>query len=792
MLHPPSAQQAPPPQPGKQSRQNPPPIWLPPDYPLWTEERKALWMALPKNPGKYYYRFTPPGVPRRNVPWSEAERSRFLALLETRPPDGEWGFFSMHIPGRTGQQCERFYEQLKREDRDGRAGKTGYEVGDEDGRGGYTVPATSTSLIKAALDRLQATLGQQGKLKDLYDEEHREAALSIHHQQHPLAHNQPQSHSQRGPTTPRRENKNAALQPDSPPVHTSPHGQGSKGNYTANFNAKDDADDDDKMLSVSSALLSSTKTLLNAGKDGKSLFAGADMEPLGPLPLPSAASGAGSSGRKRVTAPPQLGNEALPAPSPLRVARVQIEPQPQVNFIDTEARATSLKAAALSGSNDLSQDLFSKRTRTAKDTLGVPHSQPSPTAEPEGQKHVRVMEKEAPPANEAAVRASTNASLALAHLDEAAKATKLTPDVEHEGEGEHLAITHNLTASERSLLEKAAQGQLAVSPSHVPALRALQVAAMGGNGVATATTLREAEQIVNKLTPAELTSLAAADTLTSAVADGLTRNTAHIQTHVAPRATAPLLAVAAQSRLPHMDAPLSEEDVVRANAYGPIIPPCDPVAHLRPSNVKSNHALVRKTQPAIGNPINWTSEISQQLVQAYEEVALASRMKAQLEESERAMAQAHAPSEGASTQSFGFLAGCKHLKTQMDPDRLSSDPLQSTSAAARERYAAMNNRFKLLFPRARSAFSIVPTYEQSLPPPLTETMGTRDPNSAASALASHGLIVPKALIRSLVQPPNPTESESMTEPGTARGSPQWQTVPIPGSGFRKVVTESDM
>ena len=39
----------------------------------------------------------------------------FLFSLEAYPPEGQWGLFSMNLPGRTGAECEAFAKKLAKE-----------------------------------------------------------------------------------------------------------------------------------------------------------------------------------------------------------------------------------------------------------------------------------------------------------------------------------------------------------------------------------------------------------------------------------------------------------------------------------------------------------------------------------------------------------------------------------------------------------------------------------------------------------------------------------------------------
>lgn len=88
-------------------------IWRPKDMPQWTSDRRKKWLGIATNPNRYYHKYTPPGVEPLTGPWTDEERARFLTLLEDHPSDRMWGLFSMFLPGRTGEQCEKFHASLK-------------------------------------------------------------------------------------------------------------------------------------------------------------------------------------------------------------------------------------------------------------------------------------------------------------------------------------------------------------------------------------------------------------------------------------------------------------------------------------------------------------------------------------------------------------------------------------------------------------------------------------------------------------------------------------------------------
>lgn len=64
------------------------------------------------NPNSYYYRFLPPGVKQRNGKWSDEEHRLFMERYRELGANGEWGIFSMKLPGRVGYQCSNYYRSL--------------------------------------------------------------------------------------------------------------------------------------------------------------------------------------------------------------------------------------------------------------------------------------------------------------------------------------------------------------------------------------------------------------------------------------------------------------------------------------------------------------------------------------------------------------------------------------------------------------------------------------------------------------------------------------------------------
>jgi len=78
----------------------------------WSEARIKAYKLIDVNPNAYYYRFNAPGEEQRTGQWTTAERKLFFDRLKAIGADGQWGIFSMAIPGRVGYQCSNFYRQL--------------------------------------------------------------------------------------------------------------------------------------------------------------------------------------------------------------------------------------------------------------------------------------------------------------------------------------------------------------------------------------------------------------------------------------------------------------------------------------------------------------------------------------------------------------------------------------------------------------------------------------------------------------------------------------------------------
>lgn len=74
-------------------------------YEGWSEARIRAYQMIEQNPNSYYYRFNAPGEEQRKGAWSDQERELFFKRLQEFGANGQWGIFSMAIPGRVGYQA---------------------------------------------------------------------------------------------------------------------------------------------------------------------------------------------------------------------------------------------------------------------------------------------------------------------------------------------------------------------------------------------------------------------------------------------------------------------------------------------------------------------------------------------------------------------------------------------------------------------------------------------------------------------------------------------------------------
>lgn len=78
----------------------------------WSEARVKAYQMIEQNPNSYYYRFNAPGEIQRRGQWDEDEKELFHKRLAEVGANGQWGIFSMKIPGRVGYQCSNYYRLL--------------------------------------------------------------------------------------------------------------------------------------------------------------------------------------------------------------------------------------------------------------------------------------------------------------------------------------------------------------------------------------------------------------------------------------------------------------------------------------------------------------------------------------------------------------------------------------------------------------------------------------------------------------------------------------------------------
>ncbi|CAH1759471.1 5345_t:CDS:10 [Entrophospora sp. SA101] len=72
----------------------------------WSKARVKAFNAIKTNPNTYYYRFNAPGEEQRLGAWTEEEEQVFFNRLEEVGSEGQWGIFSIAIPGRVGYQVK--------------------------------------------------------------------------------------------------------------------------------------------------------------------------------------------------------------------------------------------------------------------------------------------------------------------------------------------------------------------------------------------------------------------------------------------------------------------------------------------------------------------------------------------------------------------------------------------------------------------------------------------------------------------------------------------------------------
>ncbi|KAL0077084.1 hypothetical protein F4703DRAFT_1961411, partial [Phycomyces blakesleeanus] len=78
----------------------------------WSHARIRAYQMIDQNPNSYYYRFNAPGEIQRKGQWTEATKKLFHQRLDEVGANGQWGIFSIKIPGRVGYQCSNYYRLL--------------------------------------------------------------------------------------------------------------------------------------------------------------------------------------------------------------------------------------------------------------------------------------------------------------------------------------------------------------------------------------------------------------------------------------------------------------------------------------------------------------------------------------------------------------------------------------------------------------------------------------------------------------------------------------------------------
>jgi len=83
----------------------------------WSDARRSSYLRADSYPNAYYYRHLPPGEKQKNGGWTNAEKQQFLQRVKefrgnSTTMSGDWGMFSLAIPGRVGYQCSNFYRKL--------------------------------------------------------------------------------------------------------------------------------------------------------------------------------------------------------------------------------------------------------------------------------------------------------------------------------------------------------------------------------------------------------------------------------------------------------------------------------------------------------------------------------------------------------------------------------------------------------------------------------------------------------------------------------------------------------
>jgi hypothetical protein len=72
----------------------------------WSQARIRAYQMIDQNPNSYYYRFNAPNEEQRKGQWTDDEKELFYKRLEEVGANGQWGIFSMAVPGRVGYQVQ--------------------------------------------------------------------------------------------------------------------------------------------------------------------------------------------------------------------------------------------------------------------------------------------------------------------------------------------------------------------------------------------------------------------------------------------------------------------------------------------------------------------------------------------------------------------------------------------------------------------------------------------------------------------------------------------------------------
>lgn len=70
----------------------------------WSKARINAHRHIATKPNAYYYRFNAPGEKQGSGAWNAEEKKKFLERTKEVGASGQWGIFSIGIPGRVGYQ----------------------------------------------------------------------------------------------------------------------------------------------------------------------------------------------------------------------------------------------------------------------------------------------------------------------------------------------------------------------------------------------------------------------------------------------------------------------------------------------------------------------------------------------------------------------------------------------------------------------------------------------------------------------------------------------------------------